>query len=314
MKDYVLVGLLLLVVEIAYIWLAKRIGVVDRPHHQSSHTGTVVRGGGILFYIAYLVWFIWSGFQMPMIFVGLSILAFVSFVDDIHSVSPKIRLVCQFAAFLIMLYNVHVFSQPLQPLFLLSVACVGVVNIYNFMDGVNGMTGGYSLVAILSLIYVNHFITHFIDNDLLLFVLMAILVFCFFNFRTHAKCFAGDVGALSIGFIILFLILKLFLQEAQLYWMSFIVVYAVDGGMTMLHRTFLGENLMTPHKKHAYQIMANELGMGHLKVSLIYMALQVLCNIWLIANPGNTTLFIQLLLLSVLYLWFMNRYYHLHAE
>ena len=314
MKDYVLVGVLLLVVEIAYIWLAKRMGVVDRPHHQSSHTGTVVRGGGILFYIAYLVWFIWSGFQMPMIFVGLSILAFVSFVDDIHSVSPKIRQVCQFAAFLIMLYNVHVFSQPLQPLFLLSVACVGVVNIYNFMDGVNGMTGGYSLVAILSLIYVNHFITHFIDNDLLVFVLMAILVFCFFNFRTHAKCFAGDVGALSIGFIILFLILKLFLQEAQLYWMSFIVVYAVDGGMTMLHRTFLGENLMTPHKKHAYQIMANELGMGHLKVSLIYMGLQALCNVWLIANPGNTTLFIQLLLLSVLYLWFMNRYYHLHAE
>lgn len=314
MKDYVLVGLLLLVVEIAYIWLAKRVGVVDRPHHQSSHTGSVVRGGGILFYIAYLVWFVWSGFQMPMIFVGLSILAFVSFVDDIHSVSPKIRLVCQFAAFLIMLYHVHVFSQPLQPLFLLSVACVGVVNIYNFMDGVNGMTGGYSLVAILSLIYVNHFITHFIDNDLLVFVLMAILVFCFFNFRTHAKCFAGDVGALSIGFIILFLILKLFLQEAQLYWMSFIVVYAVDGGMTMLHRTFLGENLMTPHKKHAYQIMANELGMGHLKVSLIYMALQVLCNVWLIANPGNTTLFIQLLLLSMLYLWFMNRYYHLHAE
>lgn len=314
MKDYVLVGVLLLVVEIAYIWLAKRIGVVDRPHHQSSHTGSVVRGGGILFYIAYLVWFIWSGFQMPMIFVGLSILAFVSFVDDIHSVSPKIRLVCQFAAFLIMLYHVHVFSQPLQPLFLLSVACVGVVNIYNFMDGVNGMTGGYSLVAILSLIYVNHFITHFIDNDLLVFVLMAILVFCFFNFRTHAKCFAGDVGALSIGFIILFLILKLFLQEAQLYWMSFIVVYAVDGGMTMLHRTFLGENLMTPHKKHAYQIMANELGMGHLKVSLIYMGLQTLCNVWLIANPGNTTLFIQLLLLSVLYLWFMNRYYHLHAE
>lgn len=314
MKDYVLVGVLLLVVEIAYIWLAKRLGVVDRPHHQSSHTGSVVRGGGILFYIAYLVWFIWSGFQMPMIFVGLSILAFVSFVDDIHSVSPKIRLVCQFAAFLIMLYHVHVFSQPLQPLFLLSVACVGVVNIYNFMDGVNGMTGGYSLVAILSLIYVNHFITHFIDNDLLVFVLMAILVFCFFNFRTHAKCFAGDVGALSIGFIILFLILKLFLQEAQLYWMSFIVVYAVDGGMTMLHRTFLGENLMTPHKKHAYQIMANELGMGHLKVSLIYMGLQALCNVWLIANPGNTTLFIQLLLLSVLYLWFMNRYYHLHAE
>jgi UDP-N-acetylmuramyl pentapeptide phosphotransferase/UDP-N-acetylglucosamine-1-phosphate transferase len=148
----------------------------------------------------------------------------------------------------------------------------------------------------------------------LIVVLASILVFCVFNFRPHAKCFAGDVGALSIGYIVLFLILKLFLQEAKLYWMSLIIVYAVDGGMTILHRAFLGENLMMPHKKHVYQLMANELGMSHLKVSLIYMGLQALCNIWLIANPGNTTLFLQLILLSMLYMVFMRKYYHLHVE
>jgi UDP-N-acetylmuramyl pentapeptide phosphotransferase/UDP-N-acetylglucosamine-1-phosphate transferase len=273
-----------------------------------------VRGGGIIFYIAYLVWFILSGLHSPMIFLGLSILALVSFIDDIQSVNPKVRLVCQFAAFLIMLYEMHVFNQPWQPLLLLSVACVGAVNIYNFMDGVNGMTGGYSLVAILSLWYVNEYVTPFVDSSLLIVVLASILVFCVFNFRPHAKCFAGDVGALSIGYIVLFLILKLFLQEAKLYWMSLIIVYAVDGGMTILHRAFLGENLMMPHKKHVYQLMANELGMSHLKVSLIYMGLQALCNIWLIANPGNTTLFLQLILLSMLYMVFMRKYYHLHVE
>lgn len=314
MKEYVLIGALLLIVEMVYILLASKIGIVDRPHHQSSHTGIVVRGGGIIFYIAYLVWFILSGMHHPMIFIGLSIMALVSFIDDIRSVNPKVRLICQFAAFLIMLYEMHVFNQPWQPLLLLSVACVGVVNIYNFMDGINGMTGGYSLVAILSLWYVNEYVTPFVETDLLVIVMMAILVFCLFNFRSHAKCFAGDVGALSIGYIVLFLILKLFLQEAQLYWMSFIIVYAIDGGMTILHRAFLGENLMMPHKKHVYQLMANELGMSHLTVSLIYMGLQALCNIWLIANPGNTTLFLQLIVLSMLYMVFMRKYYHLHVE
>ena len=314
MKDYLLIGGFLLVVEIVYIWLAGKIGIVDRPHHQSSHTGVIVRGGGIIFYIAYLVWFILSGLHSPMIFLGLSILALVSFIDDIHSVNPKVRLLCQFAAFLIMLSEMHVFNQPWQPLLLLSVACVGAVNIYNFMDGVNGMTGGYSLVAILTLWYVNEYVTPFADPSLLIIVLASILVFCVFNFRRHAKCFAGDVGALSIGYIVLFLILKLFLQEAQLYWMSLIIVYAVDGGMTILHRAFLGENLMMPHKKHVYQLMANELGMSHLKVSLIYMGLQALCNIWLIVNPGNTTLFLQLILLSMLYMVFLRKYYHLHVE
>lgn len=314
MEKYVLLGLFFLVLEVLYLLVAKKLGVVDRPHHQSSHTGVIVRGGGIIFYVAFLTWFFMSGMQFPMIVVGLSILALISFVDDIHSVSPPIRLVCQFAAFLIMLLDMHVFSQPFQPLLLLTIACVGAVNIYNFMDGINGMTGGYSLVAILSLLYVNKYVTPFVETDLLVIVLISILVFCLFNFRSHAKCFAGDVGALSIGYIVLFLILKLFLQEAQLYWMSLIIVYAVDGGMTILHRAFLGENLMKPHKKHVYQLMANELGMSHLKVSLIYMGLQTLCNIWLIANPGNTTLFLQLMILSMLYMVFMRKYYHLHVE
>ena len=249
-----------------------------------------------------------------MIFAGLTIMAVTSFADDVHSISPKVRLVLQFAAMIVMLYETHVFNLPLQPLLLLSVACVGAINIYNFMDGINGMTGGYSLVILLSLLYVNNHHLEFIENDLLIYMMMADIIFCLFNFRRKAKCFAGDVGSLSMGFVIIFLLLKLMFKAGHMHWIAFVAVYLVDGGLTILHRIMLKEKILKPHKKHAYQIMANELKMSHLKVSLIYMSLQAIYCIWFILSPGNTTLILQFGMLSLLYLGFMKKYYHLHVR
>lgn len=314
MNEYIGIGIGLLAFETAYLQIANKLGIVDRPHHQSSHTGTIIRGGGIVFYVAYLLWFIMNGYQYPMIFAGLTIMALTSFADDIHSISPKVRLVLQFAAIIVMLYETHVFNLPLQPLLLLSVACVGSINIYNFMDGVNGMTGGFSLIVLLALLYANNYHLEFIDNDLLIYVLMADVFFCLFNFRRKAKCFAGDVGSLSMGFIIIFLVLKLIFASGHMHWIAFVAVYMVDGGLTILHRLMLRDNLLKPHKKHAYQIMANELRMPHLWVSLIYMGMQAICCIWFILSPGNTTMVLQFGLLALLYLGFMQKYYHLHVK
>lgn len=314
MNEYLGIGIGLLVFEFAYLKIAKGLGIVDLPHHQSSHNGAIIRGGGIVFYVAYLLWFIMNGYQFPMIFAGLTIMALTSFADDIHSISPKVRLVLQFAAMIVMLYETHVFKLPLQPLLLLSVACVGAINIYNFMDGVNGMTGGYSLIVLLALLYVNNYHLEFIDNDLLIYVLMSDIFFCLFNFRRKAKCFAGDVGSLSMGFIIIFLVLKLIFASGHMHWIAFVAVYMVDGWLTILHRLMLSENILKPHKKHAYQIMANELRMPHLRVSLIYMGMQAICCIWFILSPGNTTMILQFGLLALLYLGFMQKYWHLHVE
>lgn len=314
MALYIAVGIILLAFEYAYFMLAKRLRIVDRPHHQSSHTGVVVRGGGIVFYFAYLLWFFISGFQFPMIFAGLTIIALTSFADDVHSISPKIRMALQFLAMMVMLYETHVFDLIFRNMLLLSIACVGAVNIYNFMDGINGMTGGYSLVVIMSLLFANLYLIEFIDVGLLFYLLLAVVVFCAFNFRTHAKCFAGDVGSLSIGFILIFLILKLIFRTAHIYWIVFVLVYLVDGGLTIMHRVMLKENILKPHKKHAYQIMANELHMPHLLVSGIYMAMQAVCCAWFIAVPSNVTLFVQALVLVIIYLLFMKKYYHLHVN
>ena len=314
MIEYVGMGAGLLAFELAYLLIAKKLGIVDVPHHQSSHTGAIIRGGGIVFYVAYLLWFVFCGYQYPMIFTGLTIMAVTSFADDVHSISPKVRLVLQFAAMMVMLYETRVFSLHLQQMLLLSIACVGAINIYNFMDGINGMTGGYSMVVLLSLLYINNFHLEFIDNDLLFYVLMADAIFSLLNFRGHAKCFAGDVGSLSMGFIIIFLLLKLMFKAGHMHWIAFVAVYLIDGGLTILHRLMMKENILKPHKKHAYQIMANELKMSHLKVSLIYMCLQAICCFWFILSPENTTMLLQFGILSLLYLGFMHKYYHLHVR
>jgi UDP-N-acetylmuramyl pentapeptide phosphotransferase/UDP-N-acetylglucosamine-1-phosphate transferase len=293
---------------------AVKLRIFDIPHHQSSHSGVVVRGGGIIFYVAFLLWSLVHGIPTDGSLIGLTILAGVSFADDVHSISPKIRLVCQFAAILLMFYHSGLIQTPLYVIFLLSVACVGVMNIYNFMDGINGMTGGYSLVVALALLYVDMYEVRFTSPSLLVYVILALLVFNLFNFRKHAKCFAGDVGSLSIGFIIVFMVLRLALRGQSMSWMSMLIVYAVDGGMTILHRILLHENLMKPHKKHVYQIMANELKIPHLVVSSIYMGLQAICCIWYIAFPGYLTFFLQIGLLVVTYLLFMKKYYPLHVN
>jgi UDP-N-acetylmuramyl pentapeptide phosphotransferase/UDP-N-acetylglucosamine-1-phosphate transferase len=311
---YIVLFVILLAFEYAYYLLAKKLWIVDRPHHQSSHRGIVVRGGGIVFYVAYLLWSIVNGFSWYGGLIGLTILVIISFIDDIHDVSPKIRLICQFIAIVLMFYHSGLIRTNPHVILILSIACVGTVNIFNFMDGINGMTGGYSLVVTLALLYVDRNLIHFCDSSLLVFMILSLVVFNLFNFRRQAKCFAGDVGALAIGFILVYLVLRLCLRGQSMSWIAMSSVYLVDGGMTILHRILLRENLIKPHKEHAYQIMANELKMPHLVVSGIYMGLQAICCAVYIAWPGYPAFFAIFGVLIVMYLAFMKKYYHLHVE
>lgn len=312
--EYIGIAIMLLAFEFAYLQIAKNLKIVDLPHHQSSHRGLVIRGGGIVFYAAFLLWSVAHEFKWGGGLLGLTILAGVSFIDDVRNVSPIIRLICQFIAVLVMFSHSGLLNNSLYVILILAIVCVGAINIYNFMDGVNGMTGGYSLVVALALMYVNKHLVNFAPESLLVYVTLSIVVFCLFNFRRRAKCFAGDVGSLSIGFILVYFVLNLALRGQSMSWMAMLIVYMVDGGMTILHRILLRENLMRPHKKHTYQIMANELKKPHLVVSGIYMGLQAVCCVWYIVCPGYLTLFMEAGILVTMYLVFMKKYYHLHVK
>ena len=145
--EYVGIAVVLLAIEFAYLKIAKSLKIVDLPHHQSSHSGWVIRGGGIVFYVAFLLWSVMHGYRWGGGLLGLTILAGISFIDDVRSVSPIVRLICQFIAIIVMFDHSGLLKNSLHVIVILAIACVGAINIYNFMDGINGMTGGYSLVV-----------------------------------------------------------------------------------------------------------------------------------------------------------------------
>jgi UDP-N-acetylmuramyl pentapeptide phosphotransferase/UDP-N-acetylglucosamine-1-phosphate transferase len=104
------------------------------------------------------------------------------------------------------------------------------------------------------------------------------VVFLFFNFRKRAKCFAGDVGSVSIAFWVVTLLLLLIIKTQNLIWVGFLLVYGVDSVCTILHRIYLKQNIMEAHRLHFYQILANERGMQHRLVSIIYFTVQLVCS------------------------------------
>lgn len=313
---FAIIFVMLVLLELAYFRVADRFNIIDKPNLRSSHKTIVLRGGGIIFLFGIWLYAAFFGLSYPWFILGLSLIGLVSFVDDIRSLPDSIRLVAQFAAMFLMFYQFDILSlQDWWIVLIALIVCVGIINAYNFMDGINGITGGYSIAVLLPLIYLNTSY-NFISQDFLCVVGLSLLVFCFFNFRKKAKCFAGDVGSISIAFILLFAIGKLILQTGDLSYLIFIAVYGADTILTICHRIQLHENLGEAHRKHAYQLMANELKIPHVIVSSIYMALQLVISFGLIFIPVNHYLYMGLIIvaLAAAYLIFMKRNYHLHEE
>ena len=318
---YLFIFAILVLAELVYFKIADKLNIIDKPNARSSHTKVVLRGGGIIFLFGAWLWAAFFGLQYPWFMIGLTLIAAISFIDDVRSLPDSVRLVVQFAAMFLMFYQLGILHWNLWWAVLIAwIVCVGVTNAYNFMDGINGITGGYSLAVLLPLMIVNGMgcseISGFIDQRLLIVITMSVLVFCFFNFRKKAKCFAGDVGAIGMAFILIFSIGLLMVKTLDFSYIMFLAVYGVDSVLTIIHRILLHEHLGEAHRKHAYQIMANELKMPHVLVSSIYMLLQLLISLGLIFLPMNHYVYsaIVLVLLGVAYLLFMKKYYHLHEE
>ena len=311
---YLIVLVLLFLAELFYFRIADKCNIIDKPNERSSHTRITLRGGGIIFYFGVLVYFFTNHFEYPWFMLALTLITFISFVDDIRSTSQVLRLVFHFSAMALMFYQWGLFSLPWWTILVALIICTGIINAYNFMDGINGITGGYSLVVLVALAYINREIVSFVEQELIVTVLCSVLVFNFFNFRKRAKCFAGDVGSVSIAFIVLFLIGKLIIKTEDFSWIILLVVYGVDSVLTIIHRLMLHENIGLPHRKHLYQIMANELKVPHVVVSSVYMAVQALAIVgyFCFQSQGYWYLSGSVLVLSTLYILFMKKYFYLH--
>ncbi len=311
---YAVIFVLLVLLELAYFRVADRFNIIDKPNLRSSHTSITLRGGGIVFLFGAWIYAAFFGLGYGWFLLGLTLIGLVSFVDDVHSLPDSARLVVQFAAMFLMFYQFGILNWHDWWIVLIAlIVCVGITNAYNFMDGINGITGGYSLAVLAPLVYLNAK-DGFIEMPYLYITGLSLIVFCFFNFRKKAKCFAGDVGSITIAFILLFALGRLILQTGDFAYIIFLAVYGADSVLTICHRIQLHENLGEAHRKHAYQLMANELKMPHVKVSLIYMAVQLAISFGMIICPINHYVYlgITILVLLAAYLVFMKKNYHLH--
>jgi UDP-N-acetylmuramyl pentapeptide phosphotransferase/UDP-N-acetylglucosamine-1-phosphate transferase len=291
---YGIITILLLAVMLVYFRIADRFNIIDKPNQRSSHTQITIRGGGIVFPVAAVLSgvFFKADLNSWILIAGILAISIVSFWDDISSLPNRIRVLVHLLSVTALLYTSQAFSLlPWWSIIIAYILIIGTINAYNFMDGINGITGVYSLVTLCSCLvfyHINHTLT---ASPIIITAIIACIVFLFFNFRKKAKCFAGDVGSVSIGFIIISVLLSIILSSGHwqdnIKYIFFLAVYGVDAVLTIAHRLMLKQNIFEAHRLHFYQIMANERKMSHLVVSVIYGVLQLLVNAVIIHTSYN---------------------------
>ncbi|MDM1376760.1 MraY family glycosyltransferase [Myroides marinus] len=271
--EYIIVLAVLFIAELVYFKIADKYNIIDKPNERSSHTQITLRGGGVVFYFGALAYFIYSGFEYPYFIIGLTAITLISFLDDIFTLSNKIRLLVHLGSVLLMFYQWNLFELSWLWIVPALIGVIGTINAYNFMDGINGITAWYSIVVLALLALVNQTVG-FVAMDLILFALLGAVVFAFFNFRTKAKAFAGDVGSVSMAFIVVFLLGQLIITTGNFSYILFLSVYGIDAVWTIVRRALKKENIFQAHRTHLYQYLSNEAKVNKLYVSFGYGVLQ----------------------------------------
>jgi UDP-N-acetylmuramyl pentapeptide phosphotransferase/UDP-N-acetylglucosamine-1-phosphate transferase len=309
---YSLLGLLLSISLLLYFRIATHFNIIDKPNERSSHTQVTIRGGGVVFLVAGLYVAVFSGFQLPLFWSGFFLMGLLGFADDVLTLSSKIRLPLQLLATCLLLFQVFGAEAPWWWYIIALVVATGVTNAYNFMDGINGITAAYSVVVLGSLLVINQFVVEFVAVEMIGALLMAALIFGFYNFRKKARCFAGDVGSVSMAFAIVYLLLQLMVSTGSVWWILLLLVYGVDTVLTIVRRLLRKENIFEAHRQHLYQWMTRPGPFTHLQVAGGYALVQAVVSallIWGYLNGMDS--FIGLLLVVLLgtfYLLMRRRY------
>lgn len=325
MIKHLQLSILLFLIMWAYIWLARRFGIIDQPTQRTSHHDPTLRGGGIIFAVAVVVWFFAYGWQHPLIVIGMLLISLISFADDIKSVKATIRIGIHLLAVTFLFYDIGMFNMYWYWVVGAYILTVGCINAINFMDGINGITAFYSFITLgtFSLLNnANRLLKPVFENGLpegwepffppsLNGTLMAsVLVFAFFNARPKAKVFAGDVGSIGLAFIVSWLIINLMVLSHQFYWILFLSVYGVDTICTLLIRLYRRENIFRAHRLHLYQLLVNEHSLPHLLVASIYAGIQLIINllvIYLVFEGLMTAALFIVFLLTILAIYILLR-------
>jgi UDP-N-acetylmuramyl pentapeptide phosphotransferase/UDP-N-acetylglucosamine-1-phosphate transferase len=261
--------------------------LLDIPNLRSSHVQPTPRGGGIAILMAWyfgLFWLKYFKLIEPNLFFALIsgfILASVSFIDDIFTLKPWIRILFQLLTVLSGLYfigglkilyvNDFTFIVPFFLNIIVILSSIWFINLYNFLDGIDG----YASVEAILIAVGMYIIT---GNPILLLLIFSVLGFLVWNWP-RAKIFMGDIGSTQLGYILIILGIHFnnlmeinvigLLLLSSLFWF--------DATLTLFRRWKNNEKLSQAHKKHYYQRIV-QYGFSHRKTVLY----SIVINIFLI--------------------------------
>lgn len=305
-KSFIGFFILYFLIEIFYFKIARKYNIIDRPNHRSSHLSATVRGAGIIFPIS-LIFPIFISKYSGYIHITIALLAIslISFLDDIFTLNSKVRVIFHFFSVLLLISQFSDTYHFLLGLTLL-IIITGIINAYNFMDGVNGITVLYSIVIISTLFWVSQFMVTIVPIIYFLSLLASLFVFSFFNFRSIAKCFSGDIGSVSIAFIICFLLLRLIEVSYSPIWVLFLGIYGIDTVFTIFCRLLRRESIFKAHRSHFYQFLVNELKVNPLKVAVLYSVSQLIVNMLVVVSYKTGHLWIAFSVLFVFFLLYIT--------
>jgi UDP-GlcNAc:undecaprenyl-phosphate GlcNAc-1-phosphate transferase len=281
-----------------YFKVAERFSIMDKPNERSSHQEATLRGAGVVFALMSIFALVATPRFTPTghsgildlgvlgnygILMGLLLIGVVSFYDDVRSLPPKVRMAVQFVAVALMVIPM---GDPWWVMAVAMLLILGVINAYNFMDGINGITALYSLVGVGTALVLSEMGYNAVFGEELWLALGAsLLAFSFYNVRKIARCFSGDVGAVSVAFVLAYWIFELVLSEGSMVYILFLGVYGLDAVATIVLRLYRKENIFEAHRSHYYQHLANERGWSHVKVSALYATLQAVLNGLIVLEP-----------------------------
>ncbi len=263
--------------------LAGKLSLIDCPEERSSHCQPTPKGGGVGILAAFSLVGMVSG--VSLWFWGpISVLSLMAGYGDRVELNVRLRLAAQLGLIsLFVLGTWH--SSPNDclsfPLILFWIVFItGSANFYNFMDGINGIAGisgavGFSLLA---------FYLYGREGPATLGNLSMCMAFSCLGFLPlnvpKARVFMGDIGSILLGAVfagVVYLGSNTLLDF--LCMASFLFPFYADELTTMAVRFKKGENITQAHRKHLYQLFANEKGIPHWQVSIIFGCLQLFVGI-----------------------------------
>jgi UDP-N-acetylmuramyl pentapeptide phosphotransferase/UDP-N-acetylglucosamine-1-phosphate transferase len=252
--------------------------ILDHPNERSSHSVATPRGGGIGVLLITLPalalsFFYFDAIQLEHICVlgALLALALISWLDDLKNLGPAVRFLVQFLGAGLVL---AVMDFPANGVFhvglpfgveyaLLLLGWVWFINLFNFMDGIDGICA-IEVISIGAGLFILSFITS--DFNPLYGHIGMILAACALGFlwwNWHpAKMFMGDVGSISIGFLLGWLLIKLAVSGFLAAALILPLYYLMDATITLVKRVLRKEKVWQAHREHYYQ-QATQKGMRH---------------------------------------------------